>query len=405
MDAFDYEALTADGKTSKGTIMAANGRMARRELRTRGLTPLSMSAAAPKKSGAKSGKRTVSGAVKPKLLTQATRQLSILVKSGTPVAEALRVTAMQFDGTPMRASLLDVRSHILEGRRLSEAMAKDKKTYSRLYRSMIAAGEDAGTLGAVMQRLAADLESAQKVRRRILGAIVYPIMLSIIAIAVICILMIYVVPKVAKQFDTFDQELPLLTRITIGMSEGLQSYGLIAGAAIAGLAIGVWWLMKLAPVRRRWHRLFLRLPLFGRLSRDVNAARFSRTMSGLLSSGAPLMSALNTSENTLRNLVMADAMQIVAEQVRTGKSLGGALKAQTVFPPLMSHMVASGEASGELAEMFRLSAEYLEGEFDGTTNIVLNLLQPAIIVLLGGVVLFIVAAIFLPILQLNTMAF
>ncbi len=403
MEAFDYEAVTKTGKVRRGTVMATSARAARRDLRTQNLTPLKMTSAGTKRISAETPKAV--GKVKKRILTQATRQLAILIKADTPVSEALKITALQFEGSPMRESLLNVRSQILEGRRMSEAMASDKKTYSDLYCSMVAAGENTGQLSMVLERLAGDLESAQKVRRKILGATIYPIVLSVVALAVIIILMVMVVPKVVEQFDSFNQELPRLTRMTIGFSEWLQEYGLWAGLVIAALVAGFMQAVKVKSIRRRRDKFILGLPLIGRLARDMNAARFARTMSGLLDSGTPVLQAIETARNTLKNMVMRDAIDEVVEQVRGGSGVGKALKRAAVFPPLMVHMIDGGEASGDLGEMFKVSADYLEGEFDSATTIVLNLLEPLIIVVLGGVVLLIVAAIFLPILRLNTLSY
>lgn len=405
MQAYDYEAVDAKGKTSKGTIMATSARAARRDLRARDLTPINMNEAATQ-NGSKAEKETTEkiGKVKTKILTQATRQLAILVEAGTPVAEALKVTALQFEGSHMRASLLEVRRQILEGSRLSQAMSRDK-TYSPLYCSMVASGEDSGQLGAVLTRLAGNLESAQKVRRKVLGATVYPMVLSVVAIAVIVILMILVVPKVVEQFDSFNQELPLLTKMVIGFSKWLQIYGLwLAMAVIAGFIIFTR-SMKIRSFRLAVDKSVLKLPFIGNLNRDMNAARFARTMAGLLDSGTPVLSAMGTAKNTLRNLVMQEATEQVIEEVRGGSSVGGALKRHPVFPSLMIHMIASGEQGGDLGAMFSIAADYMESEFDSSTTIVLNLLEPAIIIFLGGVVMLIVAAIFLPILRLNTMSF
>jgi len=404
MEAYDYEAVNKAGKVSKGTVMATTARAARRDLRQRDLTLLKMAPAnAPRK--AKSTKKTSRGRIKQKVLTQASRQLAILIQAETPVSEALKVTALQFEGSPMRKSLLDVRTKILEGRRMSEAMAEDKKTYSELYRSMVAAGENSGQLGMVLNRLAGDLEAAQKVRRKILGATIYPMVLTVVALAVIVILMVKVVPKVVTQFESFGEELPPLTQATIGFSNWLQAYGLTAGLGITIAGLLLWQSMKIKSVRRRIDKMVLGLPFIGRLNREMNAARFSRTMSGLIDSGTPVLQAIGTARNTLKNTIMREATDGVIEQVRGGSSVGGALKKAGVFPPLMVHMVAGGEASGDIGQMFDISAEYLEGEFDSSTTVVLNLLEPLIIVFMGGVVLLIVAAIFLPILRLNTLSF
>jgi len=402
MQAYDYEAVNKNGKQSRGTVMAVSARAARRDLRARDLTPINMQAAAEQAPEKKTREKT--GKVKNKILTQATRQLAILIGSGTPVADALKVTALQFETSPMRRSLLDVRRQILEGRRLSEAMSRDK-TYSSLYCSMVAAGENSGQLGAVLGRLAGDLESAQKVRRKVLGATIYPMVLSVVALGVITILMVMVVPKVVRQFDSFNQELPRLTQMTIGFSEWLQAYGLwlLVGVILAGVVLQQ--SMKIRRFRLVVDKTVLKLPFVGGLSRDMNAARFSRTMAGLLDSGTPILTAMDTAKNTLKNQVMLDVAEQVIEDVRGGSSVGAALKRNPVFPALMIHMVASGEQGGDLGGMFNISAEYLESEFDSATTIVLNLLEPAIIIFLGGVVMLIVAAIFLPILRLNTLAF
>ena len=403
MEAFDYEAVTKAGKVKRGTVMATSARAARRDLRSQELTPLKMNAAGTRRVRAETPEKT--GRIKARILTQATRQLAILIKADTPVAEALKVTALQFETSPMRASLLNVRSQILEGRRMSEAMGADKKTYSALYRSMVSAGENTGQLGMVLDRLAGDLESAQKVRRKILGATIYPIVLSVVALAVIVILMVLVVPKVVQQFESFNQELPRLTQMTIGFSHWLQEYGLWAGLFITAAVTAFLQALKVKSIRRRVDKMVLKIPFIGRLNRDMNAARFARTMSGLLDSGTPVLQAIETAKNTLKNMVLREAADQVITDVRGGSAVGKALKRTGVFPSLMVHMIASGESSGDLGEMFQVSADYLEGEFDSATTIVLNLLEPLIIVFLGGVVLLIVAAIFLPILRLNTLSY
>jgi general secretion pathway protein F len=404
MDAFEYEAVDAKGRTKRGTVMASNARAARRELRGRNLTPLNMYIANTG-STAKVKTATTTGKVKLRLLTQATRQLAILIKADTPVSEALSITALQFENMAMRKSFLDVRSQILEGQRFSQALAKQPKTYSGLYTSMVAAGENSGHLGDVLARLATNMEASQKVRRKVLGATIYPMVLSVVALAVIVILMVFVVPKVVQQFESFHQKLPRLTEMTIGFSHWLQQYGLWAFIAIIGAMILARQSLKLENIRYGSDKALLKLPLIGRLNRQMNAARFARTMSGLLASGTPVMSAINVSKNTLKNTVMRKGVEQAIEQVRGGSSLGGALKKTQALPPLMVHMISSGETSGELAHMFEVSADYLEDEFDSTVTIVLNLLEPLIIILLGGVVLLIVAAIFLPILRLNTLSF
>jgi len=270
---------------------------------------------------------------------------------------------------------------------------------------MVASGETSGQLPEVLLRLADDLESAQAIRRKIAGATAYPLVLLSVALIVIIVLMIFVVPKVVEQFDTFGQELPPLTQATIWLSEFTQKYGLIIFGLLVLSYIGFKYALKNKTIRRRWDGFKLKLPLIGRLNRDVNAARFSRTMAGLVSAGTPALSAMDTAQHTLKNTVMRDAINGAVERVRSGAPMSAALKETGVFPPLVTQMVMGGEASGDMGKMFAKSADYLEDEFNAQTSVFLTLLEPAIIILLAGVVLLVVAAIFLPILQLNTLAY
>lgn len=401
MDAFDYAALDGSGKRISGTVTAISAREARDILRAQKLTPLDLKHAKSATSSRLSFKRQVSH----KALTQATRQLAILIGAATPVEEAIKITAMQFEKSPMRHVLLGVRGQVLEGARLSDALRSQAKTFSDLFIAMVASGEMSGRLPHVLSRLAVDMEASQKVRRKIVGATVYPIVLSIVALLVVTLLMVLVVPKVVAQFDSFGQELPGLTKAVIAISQGLQNYGLIALGVIILLIFGINAALRVPDLRYRWHKVFLRLPVMGKISRNLNAARFSRTMAGLIDSGTPALAAMETAKHTLRNDVMKQALSDAALKVREGASMSAALRKADVLPPLVVQMVAGGETSGDVGEMFSKSADYLEDEFDGATTIILNLLEPLIIIFLAGIVLLIIGAIFLPILRLNTLAF
>jgi general secretion pathway protein F len=408
MDAFDYSAIDAGGVKRSGTLMAGSSREARDLLRARSLTPLDLNRSRKKaiKAGEISNAGNFgSGKIKHGELTRATRQLAILIDVATPVEDALRVTAMQFEKSPMKGVLLSIRSQVVEGATLSQALRSQPQAFSDLYVAMVASGETSGQLPEVLLRLADDLEAAQAIRRKIAGATAYPIVLSAVALVVIVVLMIFVVPKVVEQFDTFGQDLPPLTRGTIWLSEFLQSYGLILLGAIVVLIFSFRYALKNKKIRRRWDGFKLRLPLIGRLNRDVNAARFSRTMAGLVSAGTPALAAMDTAQHTLRNSVMRESITGAVERVRSGAPMSAALKETGVFPPLVTQMVMGGEASGDMGQMFAKSADYLEDEFNAQTTVFLTLLEPAIIILLAGVVLLVVAAIFLPILQLNTLAY
>lgn len=408
MDAFDYSAIDAGGVKRSGTLMAGSARDARDVLRARSLTPLELNRSRKKgiKAGEISGSNNFgSSKIKHSELTRATRQLAILIDAATPVEDALRVTAMQFEKSGMKNVLLSIRAQVTEGATLSQALRSQPQAFSDLYTAMVAAGETSGRLPEVLLRLADDLEAAQAIRRKIAGATAYPLVLAAVALVVIIVLMIFVVPKVVEQFDTFGQDLPPLTRATIWLSEFLQSYGLIMFGIIVISIVATKYALKNAAIRRRWDGFKLRLPLIGRLNRDVNAARFSRTMAGLVSAGTPALAAMDTAQHTLKNTVMRDSIGSAVDRVRSGAPMSAALKETGVFPPLVTQMVMGGEASGDMGQMFAKSADYLEDEFNAQTTVFLTLLEPAIIILLAGIVLLVVAAIFLPILQLNTLAY
>ena len=402
MEAFDYAALDAGGKRKKGTVMASSARDARDILRARALMPVDL---VPSKSKKKVQSDGTESGVKHKHLTQATRQLSILIEAATPIEEALKITALQFERSPMKAALLSIRAQVMEGLRLSDALRGQPKVFPELYTAMVASGETSGRLPAVLARLADDLEAAQKIRRKIMGATAYPIVLSIVALLVVAILMVVVVPKVVDQFDSFGQELPRLTRIVIALSGWMQAWGLITLGVMAAAIFALRQALKTKAMRYRWDTMMLRLPLLGKIIRNMNAARFARTMAGLVDSDTPALTALETARHTLQNAVMREAVTDAAVKVREGSAMSTALRGTAVFPPLVVQMVAGGEASGDMGKMFAKSAEYLEDEFSASTDVFLALLEPLIIIFLAGIVLLIIAAIFLPILQLNTLAF
>lgn len=403
MEAFDYAAIDNKGARQRGTIMASSSRDARDMLRARALIPIDLNRS--RKKTAKTAEPStgfLSSRIKLKDLTRATRQLAILISAATPVEDALRVIALQFEKSPIRGVLLSIRGQVMEGLKLSDAMRSQPQAFDELYIAMVASGETSGRLAEVLERQADDLEAAQAIRRKILGATVYPIVLSIVAIGVIVILMVLVIPKVVAQFDSFGQDLPPLTQFVIGFSGAVKAYGLWVFMGLIASLIGFKLLLKRPSVRFGWDKIKLNTPMLGNIIRDLNAARFSRTMAGLVSAGTPALAALETSRHTLKNVVMREAIIGAAARVREGSPISRALEKTKVFPPLVTQMVAGGEASGDTGDMFSRSAEYLESEFEAKTSIFLTLLEPLIIVFLAGIVLVIIAAIFLPILTLNT---
>ena len=400
MNAFDYIALDLKGKRQKGTIMSSSPRDARDVLRSRQLVILKIVQA---KSKDQSISNFIKLRVKHKNLTQITRQLSILIDASTPVEEALKITALQFKNNIVKTILLSVRSQVMEGLKLSDALKSHPTTFSRLYVAMVASGETSGRLASVLGRLADDLEKAQKIKQKIRGATAYPTVLSVVALIIVVILMVAVVPKVVQQFDSFGQDLPTLTKVVIGLSEWMQRWGLFLLIITFTFFLILLRLFKKKSFRLRWDKMLLSLPVISKMTKDMNAARFARTMSGLVDSGTPILTALEVSSHTLQNSVMQKAVIDASLKVREGLTINNALRDANVFPQIVVQMISGGEVSGDLSGMLAKSAEYLEEEFSSSIDIFLSLLEPLIIILLAGVILLIIGAIFMPILQLNTL--
>ena len=332
-----------------------------------------------------------------------TRQLATLIQVA-PLEEALRTLSRQSERDDVRAILGHVHAGVVEGRRLSEAMAREPKSFPPLYRAMVSAGEGSGTLPAILERLAAWLERQAAVRGKVLSTLAYPVILAIVAAFVVLALMIFVVPRVVEQFQDIGQRLPLLTRIVIGISHFLAHWwwALMIAAAVLVLLAGR--ALKEEGPRLKFDAALLKLPLIGRLIRDLHAARMARTLSTMVAARLPLLEGLRLTTGTVHNRVLRNASAEIAETVRSGGSLSGALRKAGVFPPLLVYLAASGEASGRLDLMLERAADYLEREFDSFTSSALSLLEPAIIIVMGGVVAVIVLSILLPILQLDTLA-
>ena len=400
MNAFDYIALDLKGKRQKGTIMSSSPRDARDVLRSRQLVILKIVQA---KSKDQSNSNFIKLRVKHKNLTQVTRQLSILIDASTPVEEALKITALQFKNNIVKTILLSVRSQVMEGLKLSDALKSHPTTFSRLYIAMVASGETSGRLASVLGRLADDLEKAQKIKQKIRGATAYPTVLSVVALIIVVILMVAVVPKVVQQFDSFGQDLPTLTKVVIGLSEWMQRWGLFLLIITFTFFLILLRLFKKISFRLRWDKMLLSLPVISKMTKDMNAARFARTMSGLVDSGTPILTALEVSSHTLQNSFMQKAVIDASLKVREGLTINNALRDANVFPQIVVQMISGGEVSGDLSGMLAKSAEYLEEEFSSSIDIFLSLLEPLIIILLAGVILLIIGAIFMPILQLNTL--
>lgn len=396
---FRYVAIDPAGREKRGHVSAPDNDAARATLTQRKLYVVECVSGPPAEAKAPLLKLD-RNKLTPRELALFTRQLATLTEV-SPLEEALRTASRQSEAPHVRRIVGTVHSGIVEGRRLAEAMNREPKSFPPLYRAMISAGESSGSLPTILERLSVLLERQAEVRGKLVATLAYPIVLAVVALCVVGALMIWVVPKVVEQFDTVGQQLPLLTRIVIGISGALASWWwaiLLVGGLIGA---GVYALLRQPGPRLAFDGWLLRLPLLGRLLRDLHAARFARTLGTMVSSRLPLVEGLRLTIPTIRNTVLRGATEDIVEQVRGGGSLSAAMRSAAVFPPLLVYLAASGETSGRLEVMLEKAADYLEKEFDRFTTTAMALLEPLIIVVMGVIVALIILSILLPILQLQ----
>ena len=403
MAAYEYQALDAKGRRKHGVLEADSARLVRQQLREQGLTPLEVTETVEKARREASGFSLFRPSMSTGDLALITRQLATLVAAALPIEESLKAVAEQCEKPKQRTLISAVRGKVLEGHAIAEAMATFPSVFDQLYRAMVAAGEKSGHLEKVLNRLADYTEQRQQMKNKLMQAMIYPIVLTLVAVGVIAILLSSVVPKVVEQFVHMKQELPLSTRILMGASDFVRDYGL-AVVLLLGCALLFfrWWNRK--PERRiRYHALLLRLPVIGRVARGINTARYARTLSILNSSAVPLLEGMRISGEVLTNDYARARLVAASERVREGSSLRTALEQTKLFPPMMLHMIASGERSGELDNMLERAADNQDREFEGQVNIALGVFEPALVVSMAAIVLFIVMSILQPILELNNM--
>ncbi len=334
-------------------------------------------------------------------LALVTRQLATLLAAGTPLEEALHAVAQQTTRSSVARILLGVRAKVMEGYSLADSLAQFPAAFPSLYRASVAAGEHAGQLDAVLERLADYTENAQNMQQKVTTALIYPILLTVISIAIVAGLLGYVVPQVVKVFDTMGQELPLLTRTLIAVSDAVKTFGPVVLVLLAVAAVVFARLYRREGFRRRVDRALLRVPLLGTLIRGRHTAAFARTLSILAASGVPILTALRNAADVVGNLPMREAILETAERVREGAAISASLQRTGLFPPMTLHLIASGEGTGRLEQMLARAAEQQERETATLIGTTLSLFEPALILFMGAVVLVIVLAILLPIFQLN----
>ncbi len=402
MGAFEYVAMDQGGKQTKGLLEGDTPKQVRQLLRDRDLFPVSVTEVAQKEARRQrsfSLRKGMSAAE----LALITRQLASLSQSGMPLEESLLAVSQQNDNPRSKSILLGVRAKVMEGHTLANGLGDFPQAFPDLYRATVAAGEQSGHLDVVLERLADYTESRQELRQNITNAMVYPIALIVMAMAIISFMLATVVPKIVGVFQSSQAELPGLTRGLIATSDFMREHWFALIIGIAATGYGIWRLLRIDGPRRRYHRFLLRMPITGRLSRGINTARFTRTLSILAGSGVPILEALGISAEVIENLPMRDAVIEATVRVREGASISKSLATSKLFPPMMIHLVSSGEAGGKLEEMLGRAAAGQEREVNGLIAALLGILQPLVIVLMGGIVLTIVLAILLPIFELNNL--
>ncbi len=400
MPAYQYQAYDNKGRLNKGVLEADSQRQARLQLREQNLTPVSVAIvrdnAIRKRRGGKS--------IKISELSLVTRQLAVMLQAGLPLEEALTSVAEQSEKNTVKSIVLSVRAKVTEGYSLAQGFEEFPRAFPKLYRATIAAGEQSGHLDQVLTQLADYLEKQQAMKQKIQQALIYPSLMTLVSISVVVFLLIYVVPKIVDVFTQSDAALPLITQVLLGISHGVQQYGLYA---LIGLIIfGVLFKrqMKYEKFRFRVQQWILRLPLIGKTRAVINQARFSSTFGILFAASVPVLDAMRVAADLITLLPMQQAVNQAIARVREGSSIHQALKQTGFFAPMTIHLIANGEKSGQLEQMLKKSADNQENAVSNLITNLLTLFEPLLIIFMGGIVLFIVLAVLLPIFQLDVIA-
>ncbi len=406
MAAFSYEALDAAGRDTRGVIEADTLRQARANLRESGLTvvlvqPLTQESL---QSGAgRSWRERFRSGISSGQLSIITRQFATLLAAGLTLEQALNALIEQSESETAKQILAGVRGEVLAGHTFAQALGKYERVFPDIYRALVKAGEATGELGQVMSRLADYTESRQALQQKVGLAFVYPAIVTAVALMVVTGLLMYVVPQVVSVFQQSHQSLPLLTRLLIGLSSGLQATWFYLLLLIAAAIFTARMVLQREEIRYQWHLQLLRLPVIGRLLRGINAARMASTLAILAGSGVPLLTSLQAAAGVVNNLPMRRALEEASKKVREGVGLSRALAASGLFPPILIHLIASGESSGKLDAMLERAATQQEQEVSNYTSVLTALLEPLLILTMGVVVLLIVLAILMPIIDMNQM--
>jgi general secretion pathway protein F len=401
MSGYRYEAIAPDGKVRRGVLESDSPRQARAQLREQGMLPVDVTPLSAREPGTartfKLGRRRLGTAA----LALVTRQLATLLSAGLTVEQALNALIEQSERDAERQLLAAVRGDVLAGASLARALSHHPLAFPELYLTLVEAGERSGRLPEVLSRLADYTEDREQLRGKVALAFIYPALVTIVAVTVVVGLLVYVVPQVVQVFQNTKQALPFLTRALIALSDFLRVYGGFVLLALLSAVVAGRVALRDPAMREKWHRWLLRVPLIAPLYRGLNTARLASTLAILVGSRVPLLTSLRAGAGVVSNIPMRKALQEAAARVQEGSSLSRALGVSKLFPPLMVHMIASGEASGRLAEMLERTAEQQARELERRIAAFVALLEPLLILAMGGVVLVIVLAILMPIFELN----
>ncbi|RQW61394.1 type II secretion system inner membrane protein GspF [Vibrio viridaestus] len=405
MAVFEYQAIDNKGRTKKGVLEGDSARQIRQSLKNQGLIPVSVETGKGKSNirSSSAKQRSVSGRMNIHEIALFTRQLSTLLKSGMPLEACLQAISEQAEKPKVRAVITTVRAKVNEGYTLADGLNEFPNIFDQLYRAMVSAGEKSGHLDLILERLASYTEHRQSMRNKILQVLLYPIILMVFSLAIITILLTAVVPKIIDQFIQTGQDLPTSTHVLIAMSEFAQQWWwfiLILGTLIW---LSCRWLLAQSEYRLKFDKKIISLPLLGTVVKGLNTARFARTLAICASSNIPILDAMKVAGDVVTNVFMKKKVEEATDRVREGTSLRKALQTTSLFPPMMLHMIASGEQSGELENMLISAADNQDNQFESTVNIALGLFTPALIAIMAGFVLFIVMATLMPILEMNNL--
>ena len=402
MPAFRYEAVDNAGATRKGVVNADSPRAARADLRTQGLTPLSVEAIAAQLDAAGVARsRGISERLSQNELALFTRQLASLLEAGLPLEQAFTALLEQAERPYVRDLVASIRAEVIGGSAFSTALTHHPRDFAEIYRALVGSGEQIGQLSRVLSRLADYIERRNALVQKVRLAFTYPAIVTVVAFAIVIFLLTYVVPQIVSVFANTKQKLPFLTVVMLAVSDFVRAYGIYVGILIAG----AFWLWRRAlrnPVlKRRWHTWLLTAPIYGKFERSLNTARFASTLAITTGSGVPILRALDTSRETLSNVAMAELVEQATASVREGVSLARALSAQKLFPPMLVHMIRAGEITGELPAMLERAANSQQADLERRTLTIAGLLEPVLILAMGLVVLLIVLAVLMPIIEIN----